>query len=404
MNWHPSSACLLLSLLVCVQAEDTSKTTARGSGARPEPAHARRWPGVVYWQDRIPDEPWSVHVVKIDRAQPDLKLVTGLARNTVVGLATLGSMIRSVPKDWGKPIAGINGDFYEVDRGSFAGDPRGIQILNGELVSGPGDQMAFWIDAAGQPHVQTIVSRFSLTWPDGSKSPLKINEQRGMKEVVLYTPRLGTSTRAPGGREVVLEAEGEGPWLPLAAAKDYRARIISINDNGDTPLQPGKLVLSFGQKVTRSAGLAVGATVLLSTSTEPELTGVQMAIGGGNHMVQGGKAQTFDMPAGGAYKYRSVVERHPRSAVGFNATHLFLVQVDGRQPELSVGMTLEELGRYMQRLGCQEAINLDGGASSTLWLDGKVVNSPSSGGERDIGNSLILLRKPAPLPESRVGP
>lgn len=351
---------------------------------------------MVYWQDRIPDEPWSLHVLKIDRTQPDLQLVTGIARNTVLGLAPLSSMIRSVPKTLGRPVAGINGDFYEVERGSFAGDPRGIQILNGELVSGPGDQQSFWIDAQGNPQTGLVTSRFSLTWPDGTKSPVKLNEQRGLKEIVLYTPRLGATTQTPGGREVVLENPGNGPWLPLAAGQTYRARIVSVSDSGNTPLSGGKLVLSFGPKVSRAATLEVGATLTISTSTDPELTGVQTAIGGGNLIVHEGQAQRFQMTANGAYKYRSVIERHPRSAVGFSATHLFLVLVDGRQPELSVGMTLEELGRYMQKLGCEEAINLDGGGSSTLWIDGRIVNSPCNGGERDIGNALILVRKPGP--------
>ena len=113
-------------------------------------------------------------------------------------------------------------------------------------------------------------------------------------------------------------------------------------------------------------------------------------------MVKGGQPQRFSMPAGGAYKFRSVVERHPRSAIGFNDTHIFLVEVDGRQGELSVGMTLEELGLYMHKLGCQEAMNFDGGGSATLWVNGRVVNSPCNGSERDIGNGLVLVQKTKP--------
>lgn len=364
------------------------------SSAPGKPPGARRWPGVTYWRERIAAEPWSIHVVKIDRGQTDLKLVTVLARNTIVGLTTLGNMVRGIPAAWGKPLAAINGDFYVVDHGPFIGDPRGTQIMNGELLSGPSDQLTFWIDSAGQPHAEQVSSKFTLTWPDGTTSPMKLNEQRGTKEVVLFTPRVGGSTRSPGGFEAVLEPAEKSPWLPLQPGKQYTARIAELNNRGETPLTPGRMVLSLGPKVTRANSLAVGAVLKFSTATEPQLTGVETAIGGGNLMIHGGQVQEFNLPANGAYKYRSVVERHPRSAVGFNATHIFLVQVDGRQADLSVGMTLEELGRYMRRLGCEEAMNLDGGGSSTLWVDGRIVNSPCNGDERDISNGLVLVRTP----------
>lgn len=273
--------------------------------------------------------------------------------------------------------------------------------MNGELLSGPSDQLTFWVDPAGQPHAEQVDSKFALTWPDGATSPMKLNEQRGTKEVVLFTPRVGANTRSPGGYEAVLEPAEKGPWLPLQPGKTYTARVAELNNHGETPVPAGRMVLSFGPKITRATSLAVGAVLKFSTATEPQLTGVETAIGGGNLMVHNGQVEEFNLPANGAYKYRSVVERHPRSAVGFSATHIFLVQVDGRQADLSVGMTLEELGRYMRTLGCEEAMNLDGGGSSTLWVDGRVVNSPCNGDERDISNGLVLVRKPPTAAEAK---
>ena len=71
---------------------------------------------------------------------------------------------------------------------------------------------------------------------------------------------------------------------------------------------------------------------------------------------------------------------------------MFLVVVDGRQPEFSVGMTLAELADYMVKLGCTEAMNFDGGSSAVMWHDGKIVNQPCQG-EREIANSLLVIRK-----------
>ena len=56
-------------------------------------------------------------------------------------------------------------------------------------------------------------------------------------------------------------------------------------------------------------------------------------------------------------------------------------------------MSLPELADYFLKLGCTEAMNLDGGGSSTLWILGQVMNSPCYGHERSMANSLILLRK-----------
>jgi exopolysaccharide biosynthesis protein len=86
-------------------------------------------------------------------------------------------------------------------------------------------------------------------------------------------------------------------------------------------------------------------------------------------------------------------ERHPRAAVGWNDRYLFLVEVDGRQRGLSVGMTLDELARFLARLGCKEAMNFDGGGSATLWYDGQVRNSPCDRMEREIANCLVIVCK-----------
>ena len=67
--------------------------------------------------------------------------------------------------------------------------------------------------------------------------------------------------------------------------------------------------------------------------------------------------------------------------------------VDGRQPGLSMGMTYPELAELMLKFGCTEAVNIDGGGSSTFWLGGKTMNSPSDGRERSIANGLIVVQK-----------
>jgi hypothetical protein len=93
--------------------------------------------------------------------------------------------------------------------------------------------------------------------------------------------------------------------------------------------------------------------------------------------------------------------RHPRTAVGITMEgRLLWVTVDGRQPPYSDGMSLEELARLMARLGARDALNLDGGGSTTMVVRGTVVNRPSdAAGERGVGNALVLVGCDGPAGE-----
>jgi hypothetical protein len=85
--------------------------------------------------------------------------------------------------------------------------------------------------------------------------------------------------------------------------------------------------------------------------------------------------------------------RHPRTAVGYDGERrrLWLAVVDGRQGSFSMGMTLPELTTLFELLGVEEALNLDGGGSTTLVGRGRLLNRPSdAAGERPVVNALLL--------------
>jgi hypothetical protein len=95
-----------------------------------------------------------------------------------------------------------------------------------------------------------------------------------------------------------------------------------------------------------------------------------------------------------------VVKQHPRTAAGISKDrrYLILVVIDGRQPGYSEGTTLPETAAWMAKLGSYEALNLDGGGSSTLVIEGpdgkpNVVNRPSGGIERRVANHLGVFAK-----------
>jgi hypothetical protein len=332
--------------------------------------------------------PIEAHVIRISRKAPDLEIQSVHSRGKPVGLSPITEQVKTVD---GKAVAAINGDFYQRD-GAFAGDPRGLQIVNGELISAPMGSSSFWIDATGQPHMAITQSGLRITWPDGSVAAIGLNGRCDPNDIELYTPRLGATPRGNSGREIVLQPL-EGETNAFRPAKEYSMRALEIRGPIGAPMAPGTFVLALGGAAARTAPkLDKGAVVKISTATTPNLRGVRSAISGGPILVTAGKARRFNRGDGDSYQYSSMMERHPRSAIGWNANEYIWVEVDGRHPN-SVGISLSQLGELMLELGCDEAMNLDGGGSATIWYDGKIRNRPCDGFERPIANSLVLVRK-----------
>lgn len=364
----------------------------------PEPptAFSELAPGLGYTNQHAARGPWSLHVVRVDRTRPELQFTTAHAHNAALGLDTLSHQVADLPASAGSAVAAVNGDFYQRER-AHAGDPRGLQIVAGELLSAPNDRIAFWITPNGEPRLGPVASRFRVTWPDGSESPFGLNEERRSNSAVLFTATAGPSTQSTGGPEVILEPDlPSTPPTPAPGAK-VRARVREVRTEGNSPIAPGTWVLTLAPRTPPAQSPPLpGSLLTLSFESDPNLSGVRTGIGGGPILVQKGRPQRIHPPSKDAYEFSSMLERHPRTAIGWNPHYFFLVTVDGRQPALSVGMSLDELAAYMAGLGCTDALNLDGGGSATLWAGGRIRNSPCDGQERPIANSLVVVRTHAP--------
>jgi hypothetical protein len=125
----------------------------------------------------------------------------------------------------------------------------------------------------------------------------------------------------------------------------------------------------------------------VTTTTQLGFPGVVDAIGGNPRLVVDGAVSGPEVDGTGEF-----FGRHSRTAVGATADgRLLLVVVDGRQPGYSRGMTLRELAELMQRLGAVQAVNLDGGGSSEMVVNGLPASRPSDGRGRGIANALVVL-------------
>jgi hypothetical protein len=337
--------------------------------------------GFSYRHDEMAAGPWSAHVVKIERARTNLQLQTMLPPGRRFGLVNISAQVKALGTAHGQPLAAINGDYYE-GHSRYKGDPQGLQIMRGELISAPFDWTCFWIDPAGQPNMGKVDARFGAILADGSQVAFGLNEARLDDDAVIYTPVVGPTTRTRGGMELALEMWSAGPQLPLRAGERYFARVVEINGNGNSNTATNRLILSIGPKLLKHiTAPEVGDRIRILTATSPSLKNVQTAIGGGPAILRDRKP---------AFPHQARV-RHPRSVVAWNNQFYFLVEVDGRQRDLSVGMTFEELSSYLLKLGCTDAMSLDGGGSSTLWALGQVMNNPSEGAERGAANGLVVI-------------
>ncbi|MFB9902570.1 phosphodiester glycosidase family protein [Allokutzneria oryzae] len=276
-------------------------------------------------------------------------------------------------------VAGVNGDFFDINE---TGAPRGVGIDNGALRHAPasGWNHAVGIDGNGVGRMLEVFLQASVTLPGGSSiTATNFNSPDVAKNGVgIYTSLWGTQPRswATVGANQVREVE-------------VRDGVVSAlrSSTGSGPIAGNTVVLlGIDAGATALDALRVGDKVDVRYQPKHQGDPLKVAVGGNLPLLRDGVV----LP-------QTDTAIHPRTAVGFSADgrKMWLVTIDGRQIS-SRGMTYRELGEYMKSLGADDALNLDGGGSSTLVarLPGQsavsVQNSPSDGGQRTVPNGLGL--------------
>ena len=332
-----------------------------------------------------PPAPLSAWVLRVDPAVAVLR--PALAQGHIVGTETVAS------------IAARHGAVAAINAGFFLpnGDPSGILTLDGQLVSEarrPRGAVGIIAGDGGQRLVfGRLTARLALRIHDGRRAgrPVDIagvDTTRLLGRLMLFTSAYYVHTdTAPGGLEWVIAGS------PL--------RVVSgPHTGGKTAIPEGGFVLSFGgrQRPPALRGLRVGGRVDLETTYDPadgqeDWSRAQHIVGGAGLLVREGRpveSWAIESFASGFAELR-----HPRTMIGRSRDgDIWLAAVDGRQPGSSAGMTLPELRDFARRLGLSNALNLDGGGSTTMWVAGRVVNSPSDpAGPRPVSDALLVLSR-----------
>ena len=325
-----------------------------------------------------------VNVARIAAGAP-VSLRAVLSNDQIAGdgprLETTSSMCARV-----HCLLGVNGDFFGDDN-----EPLGAFVTDGALLRTPSStHLQLSLTADGKLTDQMFNWTGKLLPTDLAPVNLDgVNVARPAGKIVLYTPAFGpsTETTTPGAELVLRVVEPAGEFRLDQTA---RVELVALNDGAQNgPIPPGGAVLAgdgVGADALRSLwdrvnSGAVSNQALLRLSADED---VQESLGGSPILVRNGK-RWFGDPGDDFTD-----GRHPRTIVGWTAAgDELLVTVDGRQPDVSVGMSLYEATDFLIALGATDAINLDGGGSTTFVQSGAVVNHPSDVQVRNGGKTLI---------------
>lgn len=344
-----------------------------------------------------------LYVAEMSRHESALRFEVALANAQVLGKETVCSMAnRRTQRGDRRVLVAVNGGFGVLgDMRGYGGVLESLHVQDGELITQPTDTEAcFGVTESGE-FLSTPVEMKASVQIGAHTLPLECVNQRRLDgcQVTLYTPRLGESTRTHRrrGTEIVIS----GLSLPLTPnyAHPYRVREISRDGNSPIPRDGAVLWISTRLKDPNVSEFNAGANGILTlTLSPPEWNRVRYAIGGRLRLLKNSKinetlvemhhAEKRHVPG----KRASVLNlsHEPRTALGYNADTLFLIVADGRQPKYSTGLTLYELASILIELGATEAINLDGGSSSTFVVNDAVINKPSGQRERKVLNAVFI--------------
>lgn len=306
-------------------------------------------------------------------------------------------------------VAAINAGFFRLDKSAFAGDAAGILKIDGILLSeSDRGRVALLLKNSATKTTISItqldinIDLFCIrnrepgraTCPVHGLPIAGVNRVRKDNEIIVYTSAFGSST--------LTSDEG----IEIVVVKGKVTKIIDGRGSTEIP-NNGIVVSAMGKFQDRLTGVKIGDSIfhgmpiLAAYARFPRPNGddnekakyFEDITNGVPQLIKNGR---IDITWEQEKTTKAFVEtRHPRTAVAKLKDGKFLmITVDGRS-ESSGGIGLQDLAEYLLSLGATDAMNLDGGGSTTMFLDGKVVNHPSDKeGERKVGDAiLVTLRK-----------
>lgn len=346
-------------------------------------------PGTQYTAIRLTtsSKRLDVYFLKTDLKTPYVEIRTALGRDSIYSGERPSALAKRISTENAHYFAGTNGDFYNTGT-PYTGYPIGGNMTNGEISKIPTNWNTFLIDDAKKSEIGVANYSGSIQFGEQTWTINSVNHLRDADKLVLYNHQNGIRTRTNAyGTEILIELLEGNTW---GTNKTLRAKVLAKEVN------VGSMVIPNGKAVLSGHGIAASELNNLSVGDEIDLR-LNLSINGNN-------SSNFIQMIGGD-NYAPIIkdgivattnfwnELHPRTGLGYSVTKdtvIFCV-VDGRG--VSNGCTTRVLGIIMQSAGAYNAMNLDGGGSSDMYIAeyGGPVNNGSDGSERAVANSIFVV-------------
>jgi hypothetical protein len=353
----------------------------------------RMSPGVVYKHYSTTSPKRKIHVMEIDLTESTVHLQAVKAGDTINATEqTVPVMYKAHDNFRGHDVtAAINSDFFTSNL--TIKNTRHMMIGDGEILYDTMlNRTVFGITESRSPFITKLNESYSVTAGSTTRAINHINRYGGTDQLVMYNRFKGNSTGTkPGGTEIkVVPVNGIGDWKANATIS---CKVLAKSTAGNMAFDSGQAVLyGLGAAKTFLDNLNVNDVISLNLQviTNPTgITNIKQLSGGWTRLVNDGAnyVATSRADEGGPIPDSLA----PRTAIGYNQVKnkIYFVVVDGRRTGISEGMTLPQMADFMIFAGCYQALNFDGGGSSTMMGNDMLKNLPSDGSARKIASCLL---------------
>jgi exopolysaccharide biosynthesis protein len=330
-------------------------------------------PGVVY---KYYHGALNINVIDVDMMTAKVQVKPVLAGDSFNQLADVRDHAEKI-----NAIAAVNANYFKKD-----GTPLGTLIENGQWVAGPlNDRVSLGISRCGFVRIDRVDLNGLMETSNVAVPSIWVNNinqpRRHGAHLIVYTPRWGRSVHMPyAGSLVAVNNQGE--------VLDKGTTYMSIPNGG--------FVLSDSKDAAISK-LERGDLVHISWQSHPDdWSDVVQAVSGGPTLIKNGNL-FLDMADEGFHNNWAGSQIHARTAVGVTLyNHLLLTTVEGPH-------TLYDLAKFLYGLGAVEAMNLDGGGSTTMVVNGVAVTRNGNVHERRVASALAIIDASKPLLDHTMG-
>ena len=348
-----------------------------------------------------PSYDMRVFYITIDLEDPNVSIRAVSGQDMVAGGETTSSMAQRHSTEGAQYFAGVNGDFFVTSGStkngvSMVGTPISSCIVDGEFYKTSNENFQFAVDVEGVPFIGTA-NYLTSTAASGANTVLFKGVNVGSIDngITVYTPRYYGATDSDAGCAEVTARLADGEtFSPGKSCRMVITGTPSTAGNMDIP-EDGFVIHGRGSNV--EGGTTIGAFDFVNSLKEgDEITLNSVVLMGSESIVP------QQMISGQPHALQDGVELgpvedtsgfHPRTVIGYgdNKTKVVMMVVDGRST-ISNGAMTSQLGYLMKYAGATDAINLDGGGSTTLYTQALGIrNVPSDGKERADANAIFVV-------------